>query len=175
MKLVFTGCVGAGKTEAVQAVSEIPVISTEVKPSDEVQFQKESTTIAMDYGELRLNKESKLELYGTPGQSRFSFMWDILSKGAMGIIVLLNHQRPNPIEDLEIYQENFSTHIENSALAIGVTHLDSNQSVMQQMRPYYDHLMARDMTVPILPVDARKRSDVIILLQSLVLYIEAKT
>jgi signal recognition particle receptor subunit beta len=88
IKFVFTGCVNAGKTTAIAAISEVVPVSTEVKPSEEsVIKRKSTTTVAMDYGELTLDNGEKIYLYGTPGQRRFDFMCSILTQGALGLII----------------------------------------------------------------------------------------
>ena len=80
-KIIFIGPVGAGKTSAIQAVSEIECVNTEAKISaDKVSDYKETTTVAIDYGRLTTDANEKAHLYGAPGQSRFDFMWDMLSE-----------------------------------------------------------------------------------------------
>ena len=65
--------------------------------------RKGHTTVAMDYGVIRLDEDTKVHLYGTPGQERFNFMWEILSKGSMGLILLLDNTRANPLKDLTFF------------------------------------------------------------------------
>ena len=78
MRLVVTGCVGAGKTTFIRSISEIEVVDTDRKATDEVADLKQGTTVSMDFGKLTFSPEMALHIYGTPGQSRFDFMWDIL-------------------------------------------------------------------------------------------------
>ena len=81
VKFVFTGCVGAGKTTAISVISEVPVISTEAKPTETAVIKRKvATTVAMDYGEISLADQTKVYLYGTPGQRRFDFMCHILTE-----------------------------------------------------------------------------------------------
>ncbi|MBV1911612.1 MAG: ATP/GTP-binding protein [Kangiellaceae bacterium] len=171
MKFVFTGCVGSGKTEAIKTVSDIPVISTEAIPTD--YLSKKTTTVALDYGELHLSKNNKLELYGTPGQRRFSYMWEILSKGASGFIILVNHQRENPLDDLDMYLENFSKYINNN-LVVGITHTEDVIRITKELTMYSEHLKKYNFSAAVLPVDARRACNVITLLQALTLSIEEK-
>ncbi len=73
-KIIFVGSVGAGKTTAITAISDIATVSTEAIATDDTALRKETTTVGMDYGEVRIDAGLVLRLYGTPGQGRFSHM-----------------------------------------------------------------------------------------------------
>ncbi len=91
IKVVVTGPFGAGKTEFIKTISEIDVVSTERKISVPEQREiKEETTVAMDFGRITIKEDVVLELYGTPGQRRFDFMFDILSEGMWGFVLLVD-------------------------------------------------------------------------------------
>lgn len=75
-KIIFSGTVGAGKSTAINALSDILPVSTEALASDEIAGIKKTTTVAMDYGVLNLPDGEKVMLYGTPGQERFSLGYD---------------------------------------------------------------------------------------------------
>ena len=94
-KLVFAGPVGAGKTTAIQTLSDIEVVSTDAHASDEVRLLKKTTTVAMDYGLMKLASGDQVRLYGTPGQQRFDFMWEILSENALGLVLMLKASAQN--------------------------------------------------------------------------------
>lgn len=164
LKIVITGIVGAGKTTAIQAISEIDVVSTEVRASDEVREQKDTTTVAMDYGELTLDDGTVLKIYGTPGQRRFSFMWEILAEGALGFVVLVNDQRPDPLDDVGIYLENFAPWIKDSTVVIGVTHVDDDPTRMDK---YHTYLQERALAYPVFPIDARQPDDVKVMIEAM--------
>lgn len=87
VKVVVTGPYNAGKTTFIRAISEITVLSTERKVSDPSSSGDE-TTVAMDFGRITVDEETVLYLFGTPGQERFSFMWETLSEGMLGFVVL---------------------------------------------------------------------------------------
>ncbi|QLG13367.1 ATP/GTP-binding protein (plasmid) [Deinococcus sp. D7000] len=91
LKLVVSGPVGAGKTTFVQTISETPVVATEAEASEDIG--KQYTTVAFDFGTLRLDGQD-VHLYGTPGQDRFSFMWEVLCEGALGLVLLVAGDRP---------------------------------------------------------------------------------
>ncbi len=88
-KIVVTGPFNSGKTEFIRTISDIPVVSTEKRITTEDKGIKAETTVAMDYGRTLLDGET-LYLYGTPGQTRFDFMWEILSNEMQGFIVLVD-------------------------------------------------------------------------------------
>ena len=95
-KLVFAGPVGAGKTTAIKSLSDIEVVTTEASISDGGRAIKPTTTVAMDYGLMKLASGDQVRLYGTPGQKRFDFMWDILSENALGVVLLVRADAPDP-------------------------------------------------------------------------------
>lgn len=106
-KIIFTGPVGVGKTTAIAAISDEAPVQTDASASDMTLDRKRNTTVAMDYGVISLDEDTKVHLYGTPGQERFNFMWEILSQGSMGLVLLLDNARTNPLKDLEFFLHSF--------------------------------------------------------------------
>ena len=88
-KVLITGPFNAGKTEFTRTISDIPIVTTEKRISDHFKSVKDETTVALDYGQFRLNSDL-FHLYGTPGQPRFEFMWDILSKEMHAFVMLVD-------------------------------------------------------------------------------------
>src|SRR6476646_218866 len=108
VKMVVTGPFSAGKTEFIQAVSEIDVVSTERKISSAAERSvKESTTVAMDFGRITVDEDLVLYLFGTPGQKRFDFMWEILSEGMLGFVVMVDSTRPETFREAKSILETF--------------------------------------------------------------------
>lgn len=170
-KLVITGPMGAGKTTAVAAISEAPPIVTDVRNND-ATVVKDRTTVGLDFGELRLENGDTLRIFGTPGQDRFDFMWDILAKGAIGLIILTDNSTRDPVADLKLYLESFADLIARTACVIGVGRSQSHPV------PSIDDLAiaAQNLGVvcPILPVDARARDQVLMLVDLLLTQLESK-
>ncbi len=107
VKMVVTGPFNAGKTEFIRSVSEINVVSTERKISSEAERIKETTTVAMDFGRITVDQDLVLYLFGTPGQKRFDFMWEILSEGMLGFIVMVDSTRPETFREARSILETF--------------------------------------------------------------------
>ena len=107
VKIVVTGPFNAGKTELIRSVSEIEVVSTEKKVTSESEKIKNSTTVAMDFGRITVDNDLVLFLFGTPGQKRFDFMWEILSEGMLGFIVLVDSTRPETFREARGILETF--------------------------------------------------------------------
>jgi small GTP-binding protein len=107
VKIVVTGPSSAGKTEFIRSVSEIDVVSTERKISSEAEKVKETTTVAMDFGRITVDEDLVLYLFGTPGQRRFDFMWEILSEGMLGFIVMVDSTRPETFREARSILETF--------------------------------------------------------------------
>ena len=171
LKLLFAGAMGAGKTTAIRAISEIAPITTEAANGDRMECDKEETTVAMDYGEITLATGEKLRLYGTPGQTRFQFMWPILASGALGVVVLIDNSRPDPLADLELYLDAFRALADAGAAVVGVGRMD--RCPQPSLEAYAERLAALDVVVPVMPADARLRDDVLEILDILLQQIEA--
>lgn len=165
-KIIFTGPMGAGKTTAIAAISEIPPISTDVRCSDaEGMARKETTTVAMDYGYLNLDDGTRIHLYGTPGQERFDYMWKILTQGGIGLVLLLDNARPDPIADMIFYLDAFSAFIQETGAVIGITRVDVSQAFT--LNDYQQALFQRGQILPAFEVDVRQTNDVKILIHAL--------
>ncbi len=123
MRLVVTGPVGAGKSTFIRSVSEIEVVDTDRQATDETADLKPRTTVAFDFGRLQFGPAMALHLYGTPGQSRFDFMWDILIKQAHAYVLLVAAHRPAEFR----YARRIATFMNQRRqlpMVVGLTHTD---------------------------------------------------
>jgi small GTP-binding protein len=99
VKIVVTGPFSAGKTTLIRTISEITVLSTEKDITDDTRSQKNETTVAMDFGRITIDRDLVLYLFGTPGQERFDFMWEILGEGMLGYVVLVDATRTDSLDE----------------------------------------------------------------------------
>jgi small GTP-binding protein len=156
VKMVVTGPFNSGKTEFIQTVSEIDVVSTERKISAEAEKVKESTTVAMDFGRITVDDELVLYLFGTPGQKRFDFMWEILSEGMLGFIVMIDSTRPETFREARTILETFRAYAPTPYVVA------ANKQDMDDAWEVDDMRIALrlDNEVPLLPTVARDKESV---------------
>ncbi len=169
-KILFTGPVGAGKTTAITSLSDTPPVLTESLASDGTMRRKPTTTVALDYGVMRLSVKDQLHLYGTPGQERFDFMWDILGQGALGLVVLVDNAAPDPVGDLRHFAGIYRSFAETTGLAVGVTRTDLRAT--PGVEAYVQALAAMGLRAPVFRIDARRRHEVALLVEALLYTLE---
>lgn len=101
VKVLVVGHFGVGKTTYIGSISEIEPLKTEETITEASEGyddlsgvpDKTTTTVAMDFGRRTLSNTLVLYLFGTPGQERFKEMWEALSRGALGALVLVDPSR----------------------------------------------------------------------------------
>ncbi|MET3492976.1 GTP-binding protein [Variovorax boronicumulans] len=169
-KILFTGTMGAGKTTAIAAVSEIAPVSTDVRNTDN-SVAKATTTVGLDYGELTLDNGEKLRLYGTPGQMRFDFMWRILARGALGVVILVDNSRADPLADLDVYLDGFAELIAQTACVVAVGRMESHPE--PRIDAFATRMQAKGVLCPVLPANVTDTQQVVGLLELLLLQLES--
>lgn len=123
LKIVVTGPFAAGKTSLIQTISEVAVLGTERGISDDTGAGKETTTVAMDFGRVSLSNGLALLLFGTPGQKRFEVMWEVLSEGMIGFVLLVNGADERSAAEAGRQLATFRAYAD-VPFVVGVTHLD---------------------------------------------------
>lgn len=170
-KIVFSGTAGAGKTTAIAALSESAVVCTDVANTDQT-LQKATTTVGLDFGVITLDDGSRIRLFGTPGQARFDFMWRILATDALGLVLLVDNSRPDPLADLDVYVDGFADELNRMPCVVGVGRHETHPQ--PGVDEFAERLGARGLVVPVLPVDVRQRDDVLLLVDTLLAQVESQ-
>lgn len=173
LKIVFAGPMGAGKTTAIRALSDIEPVSTEMGNTDLASHSKQLTTVALDYGHLQLDDGQVVKLYGTPGQERFAFMWEILCRGAMGIVLLVDASRADALENFRVFVDAMQRICPNQPIVVGVGRESKPDG--SHLAPYQSHLASRGLVAPVFGVDVRERADVLLLVDTMLCVLEART
>ena len=165
---------GAGKTTAIENLSEIEVVRTEANNSERHIADKATTTVALDYGEILIDGEEKVRLYGIPGQKRFDFMWSILKKRAKGMILLVNSDALDPIGQMLSFIDEFRELYDCGGVVVGVSRADVVAG--PTLADYSDALERTnpELVIPVFTVDPRDRDQMENVLLALVLNIEMR-
>jgi small GTP-binding protein len=156
VKIVVTGPFSAGKTTLIRTISEITVLSTERSITDETRARKTDTTVAMDFGRITIDRELVLYLFGTPGQDRFDFMWEILGEGMLGYVLLVDSSRPESLDEAVSIREAFRK-MARVPFVVGLNRaegLDEAEEANVRERLDLDH------DVPVVPCDVTDRESV---------------
>lgn len=156
VKVVVTGPFNAGKTTFIKAVSEITVLSTERQVSAVSGEGGGETTVAMDFGRITISDDVVLYLFGTPGQERFSFMWETLSEGMLGFVLLVDSSNGDSIADARS-MIGFFTQMSDVPFVVAANKADAaDEAMLSSVRSQLE--LAEG--VPLLPVDSRDKESV---------------
>jgi small GTP-binding protein len=157
VKMVVTGPFNAGKTQFIQSISEIDVVSTERKISNAAERTvKATTTIAMDFGRITVDEDLVLYLFGTPGQKRFDFMWEILSEGMLGFVVIVDSSRPETFREARSILETFRAYAPTPYVVAANKQDVSDAWELDDIR----HALRLDGEIKLLPCVATNKSHV---------------
>ncbi len=171
VKMVVTGPFSSGKTSFIGSISEIAVVRTERKITDDTRNVKQQTTVAMDFGRITVDKDIVLYLFGTPGQKRFDFMWEILSEGMLGFVVIVDSSRPETFHEARRILDTFRTYSDTPFV------IAANKQDDEDAWPPEDLKIALglDADVRVLPCVAHEKASVKKILLELLYIILEKT
>lgn len=161
-QVVFVGPFGVGKSTALRAISDIPVVNTDVV-SHEVDARalvegKTTTTAGFDYGEWRFPDGTRVALMGVPGQTRFEAMWDILLPRSSAIVLWLFGDRDPDRLECRRWLEALAKRKALSRLAVAITRVDNPDDVA--LDPWRDLVAEYHPLAPVMTADPRRNSDV---------------
>jgi len=156
VKIVVTGPFSAGKTTLIRTISEITVLSTEKGITDETRSRKTDTTVAMDFGRITIDRDLVLYLFGTPGQDRFDFMWEILGEGMLGYVLLVDATRQDSLDEAVGILEAFR----KMARVPFVVGLNRSEGMDEAEEARVRQVLDLDPDVPVVPCDATDRESV---------------
>jgi signal recognition particle receptor subunit beta len=163
-KVVFVGPVGAGKTQAIHALSDIEVVSSTLnarRANTSAQLPAE-----MDYGLIALPSGDRVHLYSSAGLEQADFMCGVVTERSMGMVLLINGSAPDPLADLHASVTAFRPVIDQTRMAVAVTHLHSDDRVI---RPAIaEALVALGLPPVVFSADARVRKDLVTVLKALI-------
>ena len=120
---------------------------------------------------LPVDNGDRIRLFGTPGLHRFDLLWKIFSKGALGLIILADNSRPDPLADMSVYLNRFSEQLDTLPCAIGVGRLDTHPH--PSLDDYANLLAEKNRTFPVIGVDVRRKDDVVLLIDTLLMPLES--
>jgi signal recognition particle receptor subunit beta len=166
LKVVVTGPFSAGKTTLIKTISEVAILATDRDVTDEGRSVKERTTVAMDFGRISFADDLSLFLFGTPGQRRFEVMWEILSEGMLGFILLVNAGDHRSIVEASHILETFKRYAD-VPYVVGITHADEASGAPGETVADLRSTLELPDGVAALECDPRDREDVKALLLDL--------
>jgi uncharacterized protein len=159
MKIVVTGPFAAGKTTLIETVSEVAVVGTERDVTDGAKAVKSRTTVAMDFGRISFGGGLSLFLFGTPGQRRFEMMWEILSEGMLGFILLVHAGDVRSLEEAVHILAKFRRYAD-VPYVVGVSHLDRADRPESEILGHVRSTLEISDEVGVMGCDPRNREDV---------------
>ena len=157
-KLALIGESGAGKTTCIANVSDIPPISTDVPYTAVRPGDKTTTTVAFDYGEMILDEDHRLLLYGLPGQSEFDFMLSVVQEGLLGVIVVVDALSNAPMQQLAGTLQRHVVTLKDTPLVVVINKAGAAHS--QLTVDAIDVLKREGLVGPVLSADLRERSSI---------------
>jgi signal recognition particle receptor subunit beta len=159
LKIVVTGPFSAGKTTLIKTISEVAIVGTERDVSDDTRSVKANTTVAMDFGRITFADGCCLFLFGTPGQRRFEIMWEVLSEGMIGFIVLVNAADDRSTGEAAHILDTFREYAD-VPYVVGVTHLDEAGKSEEEVVVSVREELSLPGDVSIITCDVREREDI---------------
>jgi signal recognition particle receptor subunit beta len=159
LKIVVTGPFSAGKTTFVRTISEGGFLGTDRSVTDASRDIKPQTTVAMDFGRLEIGPDLNLQLVGTPGQQRFDVMWEILARGMLGFVLLVDPGAPDSLAEAAQILTAFQG-FRDVPFVVAATHLDGRPAPYSSDLQMVRGALGLGAEVPVIGCDPRVKEDV---------------
>jgi serine/threonine protein kinase len=170
-KILIASSDGGDKSTAIRSISDTNVENSAA--GAQVSDSSALPAAPMDYGSLDISDCERILVYGIPGNERFRFIWDILQKGAIGLVLLIDNESQNPLTDLETYLTMFESFIDRTGVVIGINRTRHRHPDIHEYHEYLQKTpYAGKSRPPILEVDPTNKSDMKKLLLSLIFHID---
>ena len=171
-KIIFAGQTEAGKSIAIATLSEIGVARREdLRNADWFATKLEMATMGISYGQVVLPPDLKLSLYGTPDQERFRSAGQNATVGAIGVVIIIDSSGARPLEDVSHYIDFFAL-LGIVNIVVGLTRMGEGN--VRNMDEFHAHLADKKCPYPVFSVDVRSQSDVLLLVETVVAFVEVK-
>ncbi len=167
-RIVFTGPDESSAVRAIATISDARV----TRDDCHVPTVDTAVRLQLDHGTLHLSQAGEIHLYGTPPGTAVDSVTEFVNAGGMGLIVLLDNERPYPLRDLHFYLHSFQSYIGETSVAVGLSNVSSRD--IYSIEHYHKELIALDLHVPVFEVDVTDKRDVVRLVEALLLSTEAR-
>jgi signal recognition particle receptor subunit beta len=149
------------------------MIGTEVKATEQDALRrKETTTVSMEYGLLHI-QDTKLHIYGSPGQKRFEFVTAVLCGNTSGMIIMIDNGHDTPLQELDYFLTFHKEYLETKPAIVAITHYD-DVNAKANLMDYQQHIKKRGLSCPVMPLDAREKDQIINVIMKLLVRILLK-
>lgn len=169
-KILFIGRSGSAKTTAINSASQVKVVSTDVLMSFMTTDVKKETTVGLDYGDLMVSipgGQRRLRLFGVPGQSRFSFSWEIFQQGCSGVVLMIDATDRCAIDDIHYYTSAGKNTSQRIQLPTVIAIVKGDLLSLEALSQFKENVSKANISLPVLWIDARSKDAVLSVLNIL--------